>query len=412
MNAEQFDTLTRLWADAPTRREFVMRVGALVVYGALGRIGVPSRWLPPPKDERCLWGNREGMRCGHCGTCQRGQCLMTARDPCPRWGSEFASVGLTGSICARCDPKTLECRPCSKGQHCCKQETCCDEPCSKDGLCCPKSKKCGDTCCEGCEECVDGKCQKPKSPAEVCPPNFELIDGCCVCMPGLCEGQCCKDPDVCVEGKCCPPCPDSTAVCCDGLVCCRDRCQEPDKPCCACWEDISAEEGEAVVERAKKVAKTVKDKDLPYKMDPQQDPNLEPTHLDCTMFVHFALGKEMLDDMYKGKKRLDSRQLAGNCHFRRLGPNETPRAGDVVAQQRQEEGVDVTPEDVQHTGIATGVGRSNGLQVGIAMGTKNGPQGRAKADSLWGPRRDGGWFDGGDQRQFYRPQRRKPGCKD
>lgn len=327
------------------------------------------------------------------------------------------SVGLSGTLCARCDPKSLECRPCSKGQHCCKQGGCCDEPCSKDGLCCPPGKKCGDTCCQGCDECEphpgarDGKCQRPKEPAEVCPPNFVPLDGCCVCLPALCESQCCKDPDVCVQGKCCQPCPESTVLCCDGQVCCRDRCQSPDEPCCPCWEDISAAEGEAVVQRAKKVAQTVKEKDLPYKMDPQQDPSLAPTHLDCTMFVHLALGKELLQDMYEKKQRLQSRLLSGNCHFRRLRPDESPRAGDVLAQQRQEEGVDVPQEDVQHTGIALGVGQPNGLQVGIAMGTKTSPQGRAKANSLWGPKRDGGWFDGGDQLQYYRPQRCKPGCK-
>ena len=413
MTPDRFDALTRLCAEAPSRREFVFQVGGILLVGALGKIGVPARWLPPRKDERCLWGNREGMRCGHCGVCMQGQCLKSGHDPCPRWGSEFFSVGLTvGGLCAYCDAKSLECRPCPKGQHCCKQGGCCDEPCTKDGYCCPKNKTCGEACCQGCEECVDGKCQKPAAPAQECPPNFVLMDGCCVCLPALCEAQCCKDPAICVQGKCCQPCPMSTAVCCDGLVCCRERCQPPDEPCCPCWEDISEAEGEAVVQRAKQLAETVRKQDIPYVMDAGQDPNLTPTHLDCTMFVHLSLGRELLSDMYDRKQRLQSRLLAGNCHFRRLRPDETPRAGDVLAQQRTEEGVDVTPEDVQHTGIATGTTGANGLQVGIAMGVKSSPQGRAKSNSLWGPRRNEGWFDGGDALQAYRPQKRKPGCKD
>jgi hypothetical protein len=381
MTPDRFDEFTRLLAEAPSRRAFLLQIGGVFLSGALARVGISVPWWASP-DKQC-GPTRDGMTCGGCGICQQGKCVTGPDDLCRLRG--FGP----GGPCRTCDPKTFTCKPCPKGQNCCT-DGCCDGPCV-DGACCPPAKLCGDQCCRNCAECRDGKCQKPE-PVKSCPPNYVLVDGCCVCLPGLCGGVCCPEPEVCLGGKCCKYCGLDKAICCGDRVCCRERCQDAGKPCCPCREDISAEEGAGVVQRARETMQAVKDGGITYGQE-----RSDPTKMDCTLFTARGLG-----DLHSDGDSLSSRMLDGNCNFRRLKPGEAPRAGDVVAQPRRS-----GDPGSQHVGIGLGTQTSGGLHLGIAMGN-SGPSDR----SVWGPKEGGGWFEGGDQLHVYRPQKPKKGCKE
>jgi hypothetical protein len=153
-------------------------------------------------------------------------------------------------------------------------------------------------------------------------------------------------------------------------------------------EDISPEEGQKILDRARKTMKDVIDNKVTYSQD------RGPLQMDCTLFNAIAM-QDVVGD--KGES-LSSRHYDGNCLFRRLQPGEAPRAGDALAQPRSS-----GPPGSQHTGIATGTS-SQGGHSGVAMGNSG-----AKEGSVWGkPLGDKGWFEGGFDLHVYRPQ--KP-CK-
>lgn len=399
MTPDRFDEIARLWAAAPSRRVFVQQVGAVFLVGAFGRSGIRlPRWLPPRQHPQC-YAERDGMQCGDCGTCQRGQCIPESIDPCHAWG-----IGLFGGMksCARCDAKTQACVACEERQKCCN-DGCCNGNCSANGSCCPEDQQCGEECCRGCAKCNKAtmKCEKPEPAPKSCPKNYVLVDDCCVCLPGLCGGICCREKDqTCLGGKCCNRCGLDGAVCCDDRVCCRERCIDPGERCCPCWEDVSAEEGDRIAEEARKNVQWVKEHKLVYGNDRKRMNTSAkgPGQIDCTLFTARSLG-----DLNQKGHDLSSRNLDGNCNFRRLKSGEPPRAGDVMAQSRSS-----GPPGSQHVGISSGsAGRGAGTYIGIAMGNSG-----ARTDSIWGPEEKGGWFEGGDDLRVYRPQKRNRNCTD
>lgn len=400
MNPERFDDLTRLWFAAPSRRVFLLQVGALMVSGAFGRVGIRvPRWLGPQEDRQCFPGHphREGMPCGSrpgCGLCKNGKCIAASDSVCQ-----------AKDRCKRCDPQTIACTTCPKGQKCCS-DGCCDGDCSAGGACCPAARQCGqnkELCCRECEECVGGICQRKRTESECPKQTHWLVDGCCVCLTTLCGGVCCDAP--CLDGKCCEYCGMDNAVCCEGRKCCRERCTDPAEAakCCECWEDMSAEETQRFLDEARKWAKYVKDNRIPYGQDTTADPNnTQPSHIDCSLFVQLSVGKAVFQREFDKKFRISTLVLDGDCRLRRLGPDEAVRAGDIVAQPR--------PSGVvgsMHTGIATGVSPSTGSYRAIAMG---GTADAGNASELtWGRDSPKG-LPGGDQLRVYRPQKPKKDC--
>ena len=157
-------------------------------------------------------------------------------------------------------------------------------------------------------------------------------------------------------------------------------------------EDISPEEGQKILDRARKTMRDIKN--IPghhYGMD-----RSDPFQTDCTLFNAIALQ----DVVGEKGEQLSSRQYDGNCQFRRLKPGEAPQAGDALAQPRSS-----GPPGSQHTGIATGSRSGGGGYTGVQMGNSGASEG-----SVWGePMGKGaGWFEGGFNLHVYRPQ--KP-CK-
>jgi hypothetical protein len=191
--------------------------------------------------------------------------------------------------------------------------------------------------------------------------------------------------------------------------------------CCECFEDITEDEGKAVLKEARNWQKYQQDNKTPYGQESGQDPNdPAPTKMDCSYFVQKALGPSLLGHMYKktirkkidGKlqdlpspERLSTLLLDGNCYFKRLKPGEAPRAGDLVAQPRN----DGAPGSM-HVGVATGTSGEGGVgHQGIAMGNKGATLG------WWGVEKGEGKIgccDNHEQLQVYRPQKCKPGCGD
>ena len=400
MTPDTFDELTRLWSFGSSRRVFLLQVTGLALAGLFRRAGirVPD-WLPPRNHAQCFI-NRAGVACGECGICQGGQCVGFSDSACANSNRPWlAAPG--GARCARCDRGSGTCMPCGKDQKCCK-DGCCDGACTKDGGCCPPDKVCGETCCEDCEVCQDGTCVRQASESK-CPPNYTLIvtppaiEGCCVCTQGLCGDQCCSEKEACLDGKCCKRCGLDGAICCDPLICCRERCHDPTEPCCPCMEDISPEEGQKVLDESRKTIEKVTREKIKYGQD-----RTKPDQMDCTLFVETSL-RNALGDANKG---LSSRTLDGNCNFRRLKQGEEPRAGDILSQPR-----DSGLPGSQHAGVSQGTKNSKGGHLGTEMGSdvKKQPGTGAKENSVWGiPRSEGGWFDYGFEMNAYRPQ--KP-CK-
>ena len=411
MTPERFDQLARLWAAAPSRRAFLLQLGGVMALSWLARTGIRLPALTPPRDTGHCFKNREGMACRSCGLCQNGQCIGVTDGPCQTAVTgPWAAVG--GRFCSRCDPDTGRCKACAPEQTCCK-DGCCDGKCAADGACCPEQKLCGEDCCRGCEECLDGRCVVPSPKAECEKENeYRLEKGCCVCRTKLCGGECCDKP--CLGGKCCEYCGLDNAVCCDGRKCCRERCVDPAEAekCCDCWEDISEQEGQAVLERARTWAAYQQKNGIKYKQDEKVDPcDEQPKTMDCSYFVQKALGTDLLSRLYampSGGRRLSTRTLDGECELKRLPPKTPPRAGDILAQPRSS-----GEPGSQHTGVATGQSPKAGGHYGIAMGNSGG--GSAPEGSVWGALRriENGWFEGGDHLRVYRPQKRKntPQCK-
>jgi len=157
-------------------------------------------------------------------------------------------------------------------------------------------------------------------------------------------------------------------------------------------EDISPEESQKILDRARKTMRDIQSVTPPHRYG--QD-RTNPLETDCTLFNGIALQD------YLGEKvgELSSRHYHGNCLFRRLKPGEAPRAGDALAQPRTS-----GPPGSQHTGIATGARAPGGGYIGVQMGNSGASEG-----SIWGRALgDTGWFEGGFDLHVYRPQ--KP-CK-
>ena len=404
MTPDRFDDLTRMWASAPSRRAFVLEVGALLAFSAVARFGIRlPRWMGPAQDKAQCFRHREGMPCGGparsdtCGICQSGKCVPVD-SRCQRVDP-----------CGRCDPDKITCIKCPKGKDCCPsgekccKDGCCDGACTADGACCPKAQQCGkdkELCCLECEECgPDQQCHK--KPIDECPDTHFTMNDCCLCKGRLCNGVCCGD-EPCVGGKCCESCGLDGAVCCDGRKCCRERCVDAAAAakCCECWEDMPADEAKAILdgkEGAKYWAEHVTKNDVKYGQDTKADPrNPSPVAMDCSLFVQkSASGRLFMQEYTDRGLRISTLVLDGDCQLRRLKQGETPRAGDLVAQPRS-----TGAPGSMHVGVATGVGNRV-----IAMG---GSKERGSAQELtWGP--DGG-TEGGDQMRVYRPQKPKKDC--
>jgi hypothetical protein len=346
-----------------------------------------------------------------CGICQGGKCIAAVDSACQ--GKD---------PCRRCDPATITCTGCPKDQKCCK-DGCCDGDCTADGACCPKVRQCGknnELCCRDCEMCVDGTCRRLEGPCDPKTHDTDEKTGCCICKTRLCAGVCCDAQ--CLDGKCCEECGQERAACCDGRKCCRERCMDPEaaKKCCECFEDVTEAESKAILDEAKYWQKYQRDNKIPYNQEKNQDPrDPAPKVMDCSYFVQKAVGAELLGHMYNKKitkkdggvrkvvdapERLSTLILDGNCYFRRLGPDEKPRAGDITAQPRP-----TGPPGSMHVGIATGASPSEGNYRAIAMG---GTKDAGTADEgTWGKDSPAGLGDG-KQFRAYRPQKCKKGCKD
>jgi hypothetical protein len=166
---------------------------------------------------------------------------------------------------------------------------------------------------------------------------------------------------------------------------------DADKKCCPCMEDISPEEGKAIQKQAEQTMQRVRANNITYAQE-----RGNPSTMDCSGLVSESLGERNS----KGDG-LSTRNLDGNCDFRRLEPGEQPRPGDVLSQPRSS-----GPPGSQHVGINQGP-RSQGGQFGVQMGNSGANVG------VWGVERgQGGWFEGGDQMRAYRPQKRKQPCKE
>jgi hypothetical protein len=392
VTSDTLDGIARSFGAAPSRRAFLLQLGGIALSAAFGRVGLRlPAWAAPRHHPQCH-PEREGVDCGECGICQNGQCIGYADAKCRNTFGILMVAGETAARCRRCVRGSGLCTPCAKGQKCCS-DGCCDGDCTADGACCPPAKVCGEQCCRDCEVCRNGVCQLKGEGQTVCPPNYTLITmptpdarGCCVCQRGLCGDQCCAEDETCLDGKCCKQCGLDRAICCDDLICCRERCQTPSEPCCPCREDISPEEGQEILDRARAAAKEITDKGTKYALG----------KMDCSKFCAISLA----DRSSKGDG-LTTRNLDGNCDFRRLKSGEKPRAGDVLAQPRSS-----GPPGSQHQGIAEGQPGGNGGQRGMQMG------GGGARSGVWGVGpSDGGWFEGAYDLAVYRPQKRKEPCK-
>ena len=191
--------------------------------------------------------------------------------------------------------------------------------------------------------------------------------------------------------------------------------------CCECFEDITEAESKAILDRAKQWQKYQQDNKTPYGQEANQDPrDPAPKIMDCSYFVQKAVGEGWLAHMYNRKitkrggdgvrkevdapERLSTLLLDGNCYFRRLGPKEVPRAGDIVGQPRRS-----GAPGSMHVGVATGGSPSTGSYRAIAMGGNK--QGGSTNELTWGKESPKG-LEGADQFRAYRPQKCKQGCKD
>jgi len=150
---------------------------------------------------------------------------------------------------------------------------------------------------------------------------------------------------------------------------------------CPPCQDQSAAEGQEVVKKARAEVVEIKDNGITYGQE-----RGNPKKRDCSEFVCRAVG-----DPHSGSTHLNSRSFKGNPNFRALGAGESPQAGDVLWQPR-----DDGPPGSGHVGIYTGE-TANGHLVGCEMGNSG-----ANCRSEWGA--GAKWFPHGDQLVILQPQ--------
>ena len=195
MEAERFDTLTRLIGGRTSRRLAV----------ALAATGLLSLAVPDIAEARCS----ARKRCPDCKRCKKHRCKPDA--------------GQDGNACSGVSGGTCERGTCCLGlqANCTAAKQCCQ----KDGAmqCGPIGNLGQDQCCRP----LGGACATPGDFNECCtvlvPGNGRLVR----CAPGnTCggTGAMCTDPSTCASGVCCGFDPISKVCCgsgqrCEGFSC-------------------------------------------------------------------------------------------------------------------------------------------------------------------------------------------------
>ena len=149
MDAQRFDSLTRVLTASRTRRSALRALAGVALAVAAG----PAS----PAAARCL---RKGAVC-------------STSDEC------CGSGGCAGNAC--CPPKQTYATSCPLANQC-EPGICCAAPEDVPSFCCPKKKVCGSDCCEEFQRCVGGTCR--------C-----TADAACAVNETCVNGRCCTDPD-------------------------------------------------------------------------------------------------------------------------------------------------------------------------------------------------------------------------
>lgn len=197
--AISFDDLARGLADGTITRGKALRLmGAALVGGALGSVGIGEAAADPPGCKR------NGKACKKDTQCCSGNCV--------------------NSTCAACPSETTPC-----GTECCQTGATC-----VNGTCCPNAQVCGTgtslTCCPSGQECADGVCRQPCIPAST---PTTTCSQCCsgTCQPGGSIMVCCTG----LGGSCTFPgecCGSTTCDTTDGTCCSMEECTT-DSDCCS-----------------------------------------------------------------------------------------------------------------------------------------------------------------------------------
>ena len=169
MDGPRFDTLTRSFSEARSRRGLVRLLGGFVLGGPLAVLRPPETWAKRKrkrkrknkiKKQPCYSFQRtcpDGScvssvagccshdECGHCGGCVGGRCV------------ELPGLCNTGN-CEFCDPYTWTCQPsCTGGLTCCGGQCCGTAYCYEcnAGAC---TYRCGNNCCFPGNQCASEPC--------------------------------------------------------------------------------------------------------------------------------------------------------------------------------------------------------------------------------------------------------------
>jgi hypothetical protein len=197
-----FDDLARGLADGSLTRGKALRLmGAALVGGALGSVGIGEASADPPgckrngkncvRNEQCCSGNCSG------GSCQAQTTTTTTTTP-----TTSTSTSTTST--------TPGCLP--NGTNCDFDQQCCGEVCN-GGICCSGPHGGCDTdddCCTGF--CILNACEPCRPDGDPCTLDGECCNGTCLsgtctdCMPD--ESQCTTDTECCngncFQGSCVP----------------------------------------------------------------------------------------------------------------------------------------------------------------------------------------------------------------
>ncbi|HEY7033963.1 MAG TPA: hypothetical protein VH482_21685 [Thermomicrobiales bacterium] len=279
MDGQTFDRWARTIAGASSRRGLLTGLGAL----AAGLVAARAEEAAAARNCR---GTPDGTRCGGCGVCAHGACVVDPTfhcDGCQRCSAPSFTCRPHDDRCSTCeackqDGRTYRCQPlnCNERQRCCnhrcvpKDHCCADADCPEcgrceQGRCRPNPAKNGQQCgTTDCHVCKNGACVNQIDNAGCFNSNGLCCDGvCCAAGKSCCGHRCCTDHlcagDVCCDlgftaaeaQLCCPsgpPCGEGSAVhccgenqhccqgsgaCCDaGAACCGNTCCLAGEHCC------------------------------------------------------------------------------------------------------------------------------------------------------------------------------------
>jgi hypothetical protein len=218
-----FDDLARGLADGSiTRGKAIRLMGAAVVGGALGSLGIGEASADPPG---CKRNGKNCTRSDQCcsGSCSSGSCqAQTTTTTTPTTTTTTTTSTSTTSTTPMCIQNGSF--GCTDFTQCCSNGLCVGETCcaTRDQACTADSE-----CCSGNCDTTSGNC--------ACLPNGTNCDfdlQCCgeVCNGGICcskeHGSCDTDDDCCT-GFCvfnaCEPCRPEGDPCTLDDECCSNR---------------------------------------------------------------------------------------------------------------------------------------------------------------------------------------------